>query len=540
MKRQAKKNTAIRARWRWFSKGATVITVSLCLFVYLALTQLYSVLHSGLYEGEALWWAYAGNLAKCIVIVLAAALFWYFLAIQDYHATFSGLMDIFSDEGPTGEEEDGPSPYSKNQELDQLLESASNVIRTNKIYRTQLDTQKGLLLENYIMRLMKGRVQDISATYESAEAFGVNLRAKGLQVLVFCPDEETRGVQSEKAVDIMHQMLRTLIDNMLFRMFTGYVTEVDGMVACLLVSDSNDKLGSENFTTELKRIATLIQLDILEKAGQVVRVAISRANTGIAGIEKSFSEAVELLQYAEITDSDEGVLVYREIPQIHMSDRDDQFWFKKEMQFMNCINAEDYQSAATLFSEILDNEYLLGGLPLKLANCRMMGLINSMVNALGKVRVTMDADFFEQLDPWNRILNCKSLPELQRCSNEIFNSIHEYTESQKKQSSYDRMGAIIIYLKKNYSDPNLCASSVADEFGLNPSYLSRIFKKLVGMGLAEYLQRVRIDAAMELMKDEGLSVKEAAEQVGYSSVLTMNRAFKKYEGTTAGKLRNVE
>ena len=58
--------------------------------------------------------------------------------------------------------------------------------------------------------------------------------------------------------------------------------------------------------------------------------------------------------------------------------------------------------------DILDSEYLNSGLPLNLINCRMLGLINNMINALGKIRLTVDADYFQRLDPWHAILDCRS------------------------------------------------------------------------------------------------------------------------------------
>lgn len=540
MKKTTMKYHVPRNRLKWYMNGAIVITVSICILTYLVIFHLYGAIHSELYQGEALLWAFAGNILKCAVIVLAAALFWYFISTQEYHAAFSDLMDIFAITDAEDSEAESSNPYSKNKELDKLLLSANDVMSTNKIYKSQLDKQKELMLENYIMRLMKGRVKDISAAYESGEAFGVDLHANSLQVVVFGMDEDNDYALPERTEEILYEMLRTLIKSTLFVSFGGYLTEVDGMIACLLVPLPGKNLSSKDCTDELKRITTLIQYTISEKADCSLRISIGSVCVGISGIEKSFSEAVELFHYAEITQESSCVLVYREVPEFYTVDTDDYFWFKKEMQFMNCINAEDYKSAATLFAEILDSEYIRSGLPLKLANCRMMGLVNSMVNALGKVSLTMDADFFERLDPWNTILSCKSLHELKKHSLEIFNSINHYMENQKCQSPYDRMNQIISYLKENYSDPNLSVASIADYFRFNPSYFSRIFKKHMGIGIAEYLQHVRIEESLKLMKNKELSVREVSTMVGYSSVFTMNRAFKKYEGTTAGRLRNAD
>jgi len=82
-------------------------------------------------------------------------------------------------------------------------------------------------------------------------------------------------------------------------------------------------------------------------------------------------------------------------------------------------------------------------------------------------------------------------------------------------------------------------AAVARHFSLNPSYLSRTFKRMMGTGLASYIQQIRVDAAKELLRDKSISVKKAAELVGFGNVLTMNRAFRRQEGTTAGQLRQL-
>lgn len=88
------------------------------------------------------------------------------------------------------------------------------------------------------------------------------------------------------------------------------------------------------------------------------------------------------------------------------------------------------------------------------------------------------------------------------------------------------------YLKNNYSNPDLSMLGVADEFQISPAYLSRLFKKEMGIGPAAYLQKIRIEAVKELLLSSDMTIKDISEAVGYQYVLTLNRAFKKFEGIT--------
>lgn len=95
------------------------------------------------------------------------------------------------------------------------------------------------------------------------------------------------------------------------------------------------------------------------------------------------------------------------------------------------------------------------------------------------------------------------------------------------------------YICENYRDPALNASMIADHFGMNLSTLSRRYKNSVGHGVLDEVHLVRLDAAKKLLED-GLSVRETAEQTGYVESRAMIRAFKRYEGVTPGQYKERE
>ena len=74
---------------------------------------------------------------------------------------------------------------------------------------------------------------------------------------------------------------------------------------------------------------------------------------------------------------------------------------------------------------------------------------------------------------------------------------------------------------------------VADAVDINPVYLSRMLKKYRNLKPLEYIHQKRIEKAKQLL-GQGVTVKDTLPQVGYSSALTMNRAFRRFEDTTPG------
>lgn len=76
-------------------------------------------------------------------------------------------------------------------------------------------------------------------------------------------------------------------------------------------------------------------------------------------------------------------------------------------------------------------------------------------------------------------------------------------------------------------------ASAAKFMGLNSSYFSRCFKKLSGMSFSRYLNTVRVEKAVELLRSaNGMSVAEIATSCGYDTLRHFNRVFKEITGHT--------
>jgi len=83
----------------------------------------------------------------------------------------------------------------------------------------------------------------------------------------------------------------------------------------------------------------------------------------------------------------------------------------------------------------------------------------------------------------------------------------------------------------------LTLERVAREVALTPYYFSKIFAKVTGYTVMDYLTRVRIDQAKQLLARPGVSIKEACFSVGYNDPSYFSRVFKKVTGLTPSEFR---
>ncbi len=108
----------------------------------------------------------------------------------------------------------------------------------------------------------------------------------------------------------------------------------------------------------------------------------------------------------------------------------------------------------------------------------------------------------------------------------------------KKSESPDKISQIKSYIDYNYMK-ECTVGGIAHQFGFERSYLYRSFKNRYGIGLKEYLMRVRTKHAIRFL-GEGKTVGETAFLVGFKDEFNFSRAFKKAVGSAPSKYKKTD
>jgi len=85
------------------------------------------------------------------------------------------------------------------------------------------------------------------------------------------------------------------------------------------------------------------------------------------------------------------------------------------------------------------------------------------------------------------------------------------------------------YIDEHY-DEALSLNMLAEQFYVDDSYLSRMFKQQVGSNLMLYLAQTRIAQAKKLLGQKDMSITDVAQMVGYDDYAYFSRVFKRLEG----------
>lgn len=95
---------------------------------------------------------------------------------------------------------------------------------------------------------------------------------------------------------------------------------------------------------------------------------------------------------------------------------------------------------------------------------------------------------------------------------------------------------VMHYIDKNYLG-EISLNSVGELFSINPTYLSYLFKKENGETFTNYIIRLRMEYACDLLTSTQLNVTEISKKVGYDDYYYFAKLFKRIIGSTATEYR---
>jgi AraC-like DNA-binding protein len=120
--------------------------------------------------------------------------------------------------------------------------------------------------------------------------------------------------------------------------------------------------------------------------------------------------------------------------------------------------------------------------------------------------------------------------------------LHYIEQAHRSQSraaarpQNDTVERICAYLTANYAQ-KLSLSEVAAQFYLSPYYLSRLFRRVTGQSIVDYINARRIEAARQLLEQTDLGINDVAEQTGFATAAHFRRVFRDVLGASPQQYR---
>lgn len=131
------------------------------------------------------------------------------------------------------------------------------------------------------------------------------------------------------------------------------------------------------------------------------------------------------------------------------------------------------------------------------------------------------------------------------CSGLIYQYViefHRLVSDKSPAGGMDRsdiLVPVLNYIDENFRE-NFPMTVLAEQAGISPQHLCRIFRQTMHMRPGEYLTRRRIKEAKQLLSGTTLTVAEICERSGFSDTGYFSTVFKRYEGVSPSEYKQSE
>ena len=460
----------------------------------------------------------------------------YFLSKKNYQPV-KKLTQLFS--GNTEKSQQGERNEFRFLE-NSVVELLSNMALTGR----KLQSQTVIVRENLLAKLIRGQVKMCDDLHRQLADHSIIFTSDQFAVMI-CRVEKivdlfTGSDSVARTQNLVSFVVRNVLEELINEKNRCYFVEIGNSLVCLVNYQPRSGQSTDvcDQIDELEKIAVIAANLIAENFQAQLSIAISNTQTSADSIHAAYLQALDAEEYKTLMAYEDNVILYRTLQQGSRTDYGSGSSFENERKFINFISAGDFANARSVINEIFDEDFPEYCRSLQVAKYHMFGLVSFMLKAIGEIRPALDAQFFKESDPVSRLLNSRSIVDLQQQVNLIFDQIEQHLIDRKIGPHTDKADEIVEYVKNNCFNTSLSITELTEVFSISRSHISRIFNKKVGVGFVEYIHKLRVEKAKELLLNPELSIKRISEIVGFNNSTALIRVFRNVEGVSPGIYRN--
>ncbi|QHW33440.1 response regulator [Paenibacillus rhizovicinus] len=397
----------------------------------------------------------------------------------------------------------------------------------------QLHQNMPVLREKFLTQLTLGMMKDEESVRQKMTYFALPFTTEGpWTAAVLQIDDYEKAVERYSGTN--KQLLSFSVNNLLEEIVsrsgscvTFFMNENEHVI--LFSSAARDDRSPMNVCREMIQcVHSFLQLPSSCGIGNPVRNATD--------IYNSYQEALAAIKYRFYT----GKNSVLSIGDFQSDDRSVEFpqLFDAEQDLLRLIKLGDSEQAAAkirfIFNTLCDNRRLPVGY--------VQSVCAELVNVAGKAVLELDENIRHIVPDYSSVFHDiygkREAAELQEVMLAFFGKLTAHFALKHSQKNARTIHKIKTIIEQTYMN-HISLTKLAEEVYLSPNYISLIFKQETGESITEYITKVRMEAAMELLKSPDLKILEVSEMVGFENATYFSTVFKKYAGMHPQKHRSL-
>ncbi|WP_317368476.1 helix-turn-helix domain-containing protein [uncultured Tyzzerella sp.] len=398
------------------------------------------------------------------------------------------------------------------------------LIKEEKLLSIEYVQNFKLFEDKFLSVLINESIFDKDEIKESLEYFNINITPP-YTVAVFRIDSFRKHIinksQKEKHITIF-KLLKIINSNIYnAKAFINLFNEI------VII------LGGENEIETVLDNMTNIKQQIKQETDISVSCGLGRTYEQLDRIHTSFLEATTALRYR-------CIVGYNSIIAIEYVEPENTFTatypYERERLLVYTSVIGEYEYCLKLLNEIFEQ--------INLYKHKFEEILPQIIMS---ILISINRNAFEQglkIKPINNFFDTSKVFSLKTTNDaHIFLKDNlkifcEYINDFRKNIEDEVFENAIKYINENYFK-NINYKNLSRQFNYNIKYFKQIFEKRTEKHLDEYITRIRIDKAKELILTTNLTDDIVALKIGYEDVNVFRQTFKRLEGILAGDFRYI-
>jgi two-component system, response regulator YesN len=316
--------------------------------------------------------------------------------------------------------------------------------------------------------------------------------------------------QNKKIKDIVHNHFKE--DCHLVECHRDRVAAIINSCICGSIADLEDEL-------------KMIQKEIYNECEITVTIGLSNVNE-LFKISEAYSQAKKALSNkiysgnnSIIQNVDEtSAIVFKNTLMVDTKER-----------LMAAIAARDRMKVEELLKKLYFDIFKYYRVEEDIIKKANVEIINEGLKLLKGYNIAVSDIFHDSLDIYKETASVVTLNELYQMASSYINKVLYAIREQRNEAEGCGMDKAVEYIRAHYCE-NISLGDVAKECYLSESYLSRKMKQVFGIGFTEYITKLRMEKAIEYLKEQNTKVTEISVRVGYPDYRYFSQLFRKHTG----------
>jgi two-component system response regulator YesN len=422
------------------------------------------------------------------------------------------------------------------KELRLIHDKTAEMEKMRHMYEKNLPFIKEKLLSNMIY----GNCSDVDATMRQAQSLGMEID-KFVLGIVECDEKDTHN--SEGEIDTANKQniqqsqlyqfgIISTIEEVFSEKFGVLCVSINYRRVAFVLQIKNE---SDILQDEINTKCTYLQNIIRNCFGFTISVALSTQGKGYKQLPEKLKECEEALEHKFYLGAN-SVIFYNDLSNFFKY-TDYTVLTDKQKALIDNVKAGNEDLVEESLAELTEAVNSLGNSDkdyIKNFYFNTISLINSIrlsvTSGGNQSNGTTLANLYKMVEKCDNLSDLNSV--LKDAAKQTVAKVHSYNNNNMKLL----LRRAVDYIENHYME-QVTLSQVAEKLYVSNFYLSRMFKKELGINFIDYLNKLRIEKAKKLLSDAKYKTYEVAEAVGVPNSHYFSKLFRKYVGMTASEYR---